>query len=504
MVALPRWMVVVALGLASLVPLWAGLASDHQLLGDDSLITLTYAKNLARGSGFVFNHPPPSLGTTTPLYALLLAALSRLMPFLPMTQIAVWVGVLCWIALVWAFYWWRQVFRLSELDAVVVGLAIASSGWVRYLGMEATLFALLLVAGLASALRGMHWLSGVLCFLLFLTRGEGVLLFAILLLWNVYREVRSKAVVEQGRLGPTVRLTIGFALPLMVWVGYAWPTFGNIFPNTLSAKVAQVESGLWRPFLSRLVGEWAPGWGRGLGIANIPYLNAWYLFAVVGLVSALRRRREIALLLLWVVAYVAGYAILGVAAYPWYAIPMHFVLNVMFAVGVATAAARIVRMTSARWARVGIGCIVLGLMSGVAWPTVDDIVRGTTSDKDRAYYELAQWIDGHVPADASVAYHEVGYLGFYTENPIVDLMGLVSPDLTSHVSSRDFGAGFWDRRPEVFIYLEGSRFLAMAMQRPAFAAEYLPIAVLPGFDQKSITVFCRVDSMVSGIEPGSL
>jgi hypothetical protein len=65
--------------LMSFFPLW--VAYHHQLaLNDDTYITLTYAKSLAAGRGFVFNHPPATFGTTTPLLTFIVAGLSLLLP----------------------------------------------------------------------------------------------------------------------------------------------------------------------------------------------------------------------------------------------------------------------------------------------------------------------------------------------------------------------------------------------------------------------------------------
>ncbi|HLF80433.1 MAG TPA: hypothetical protein VI410_01595, partial [Anaerolineales bacterium] len=44
---------------------------------DDAYITYRYARNLAHGDGFVYNHGERVLGTTTPLYTILLALTSR-------------------------------------------------------------------------------------------------------------------------------------------------------------------------------------------------------------------------------------------------------------------------------------------------------------------------------------------------------------------------------------------------------------------------------------------
>src|ERR1051325_10123216 len=50
-----------------------GMAYSTHATGEDALITLRYAENLALGQGFVYNPGEHVLGTTTPLYTLLLA-----------------------------------------------------------------------------------------------------------------------------------------------------------------------------------------------------------------------------------------------------------------------------------------------------------------------------------------------------------------------------------------------------------------------------------------------
>ncbi|MEK7327184.1 MAG: hypothetical protein AAB217_18220, partial [Chloroflexota bacterium] len=43
---------------------------------DDAYITFRYARNQVNGLGFVYNHGDRVMGTTTPLYTLLMAGLS--------------------------------------------------------------------------------------------------------------------------------------------------------------------------------------------------------------------------------------------------------------------------------------------------------------------------------------------------------------------------------------------------------------------------------------------
>ncbi len=52
--------------------------NQWEFYGDDACITFRYAQNLAWGAGFVYNAGEHVLGTTAPLYALLLSVPVRL------------------------------------------------------------------------------------------------------------------------------------------------------------------------------------------------------------------------------------------------------------------------------------------------------------------------------------------------------------------------------------------------------------------------------------------
>ena len=70
---LPEWVAVGGiLALALAVRVWFG---PH--LRDDAYITFRYALRLAGGHGFTFNDGERVLGTTTPLYTVILAGLAR-------------------------------------------------------------------------------------------------------------------------------------------------------------------------------------------------------------------------------------------------------------------------------------------------------------------------------------------------------------------------------------------------------------------------------------------
>ena len=474
-----------------LVPIVAALGVDHRLIGDDPLITLTYAKNIAAGNGFVFNQGDPVLGTTTPLFALVVGGLMAVLPGVPGTAIAVWLTALCWIGLIWSFYFFRDSFGIPVATATWIGASIAAAGWVSFLGMEAYPFALLLVVSLGSAYGRRPLLAGILGGLLFLVRGEGILFFGLAALaagWVWARGGRERP-VSLLRSKPFLIL-LGFLIPLGLWSFYAMPVFGNIFPNTLAAKIAQVDSGLWPAFQTRLIGDWIPGWKIGPSL-GFTLLNLFFVLAAFGLLRIARNYPRLLVLPLWALAYGSGYALLGVPGYPWYRLPIEFVLIVLVAVGLEGVTSICGSAHTQTWRRLVAhvpGAVVIVLLFG---STLDAIRTPRVREKDHAYFKLAAWFDENGSPGERIAYMEIGYLGYYTDLGIVDLVGLVTPEITSRVAARDFTSGFWELEPEYLVSLEGSRFILPILDNPEFAPQYERVAELDGFEGLGLSVFRR-------------
>ena len=479
------------LSFCSLVPIVAAIGLDHRLLGDDPLITLTYAKNIAAGNGFVFNQGEPVLGTTTPLFALLIGTMMAVLPGVAGTAIAVSATTTCWLGLIWSFYLLKEPFGIPISVATWIGAAVAVAGWIPFLGMEAYPFALLLVVTLGSAYSGRPLLTGVLGGLLFLTRGEGILFLGVAALAGFWVQARRDESRPASLLRSTPFLTlVGFLIPLGLWSLYAMPVFGNIFPNTLGAKIAQVDSGLWPSFQDRLLGVWIPGWAIGPSLGP-SFVNLFYVLALAGLVRIARDYPRLLALPLWALAYASGYALLGVPGYPWYRLPIEFVLIVLVAAGLDGLAALGGSAHPRTWRRLVAHAPVVLVLAWLFWPTLQTIRTTHTREKDQAYFELAKWFDDHGKIGERIAYMEIGYLGYYTDLGIVDLVGLVTPDITHRVAARDFTSGFWELEPEYLVSLEKSRFILPIVNNPDFARQYERVAELDGFEGLDLSVFRR-------------
>ena len=103
---------------------------------------------------------------------------------------------------------------------------------------------------------------------------------------------------------------------------------------------------------------------------------------------------------------------------------------------------------------------------------------------------LTKWLRDNTEDSHSVAYIEVGYLGYFTNNRIIDLAGLVTPDITDNIAKGDFASGFWDHRPDYFVYVPDFDWAFEGITADArFGESYIPVAELPGPGDANLTIY---------------
>jgi hypothetical protein len=469
-----RWLVACGLLVFSLLPLWAAL-NHSGWLNDDGLITLTFSKNLVAGNGFVFNHPPATLGTTTPLMALMVAALKLTLPWFKIESIAIGVSCAAWLGIPFLFCFFRKSWQLEGWEALVVSLFAVLPGWLSSLGTEPYLFEFLMILGLSLYFRGNLILAGLTIGLSHLARGEGALLIVVVGVYQLLQENLNREGAKRRALKRLSLLAVGFAIPVGIWFIYAFDTFGHIFPSTLDARHAWAQIKPGHSLLVRLWNEFMPRWGDHLGWRPL----WWMLFALGAYIAAFRQKRWSALLL-WAGLYVAGYTILDVSAHGWYQLHLIFVASIMVGLG-AVACAK--KMRSWRWAaRAGIApsLVFLGLLLALsAIPTLRGIREQAAPSYSAPYSELAAWFKEHASPEESIAYIEIGYLGFYTDNRIIDLAGLLDRRISEHVGKRDLSWAVWEYSPDYYISSpEFDRIIGNLPGKSEFQAIYQPVAQL--------------------------
>jgi Gpi18-like mannosyltransferase len=156
--------------------LWTGFTAD------DAFITFRYAENLAAGLGFVYNEGQQVLGSSTPLFTLLLSALiAAKITALHGALLISWIAVGLTAVIVYRMARSLRLGRLSYLPTLIYIL------WPRSIiadnsGMETALFTLLVTAALFYLRQRQIYYALAAATMASATRIEGMFLLAILMI----------------------------------------------------------------------------------------------------------------------------------------------------------------------------------------------------------------------------------------------------------------------------------------------------------------------------------
>jgi arabinofuranosyltransferase len=431
--------------------LWA---SSQGLAGfplDDAWIHQTYARNLAETGQLAYLPGEPSAGSTSPAWSFLLS-----IGYLLGVDFRIWanlLGALSLAATAWLAY--RLLLRLPGLRqlsgqisqpaaALFAGLFCAVEWhlvWAAGSGMETILFAglsLALVEYFSSQIAvrqspeaptsvqkeqaivsavGIGLLGGVLV----LTRPEGLVLAGLVILGLVVFPRPTDRSQVLGRLLSAGLSLLALAGVLAPYLAFNLRTSGAIFPNTFYAKQVEYLSDwslpvrFWRVLSPTLAGAQIlllPGFGY-----------AAYLL--------IRRRAWPAVLpLVWWLAVLSVYALRLPVNYQHgrYVIPTIPWVIIYGLWGTAS-------MLRPRSSNLIVRVLSRGTPVAIALLAVLFWARGAIAySDDVAYIEgemvaMAHWLEENTLPDTVVAVHDIGAVGYLTDRPLLDLAGLITPEV---------------------------------------------------------------------------
>ena len=388
---------------------------------DDAWIHQTYARNLALLREWAFIPGKPSGGSTAPLWSALLA-------------IGFWLNLAPYA---WNFFlgasalWILSLLGENAMRGLVpayrprfpwVGAAMALEWhlvWAAASGMETLLYGLLATAVLVFVISGSQKFFGLglLIGLSVWVRPDGITLLgpaalAILLSQPSWPK-RMRALVNLG---------LGFGSPFALYLLFNLKISGHPWPNTFYAKQAEYAELLQSPFLGRLISEVLPLL-TGVGVILLPGM-------VLAIVSAVRRR---AWGVLAAAAWLAGF----LALYAWF-LPVTYqhgryvmpTMPIFFLLGLAGLAEFCLKHGQRNsWVITTFWRLAAGVVLVVFWG-----VGAFTYAQDVAVIEsenvaTAKWVSLNVAPGALVAAHDIGALGYFGGHEVVDLAGLISPEV---------------------------------------------------------------------------
>lgn len=409
------------LALAAVLPLALYVVRERAIAGvsgfplDDSWIHLHFARNLAEGRGFAYNPGHPVAGSTAPLWTLLLAAGAALAG--PSVGLAKTLGTACALAAALLSRRAALAWGAPPAVALVAGVALLWTGaiaWGALSGMEVTLAALLVAGALLAHARERAALTALLAALAVTARPEAALLLPLLLLARPLTLARAAAFVVIP------------ALVLAPMVAFSYATVGAPYPATAAAKVeggligwlGGVREPLTVTLLSRpwaYVKEWVVWlWQTNplLPLALPAVALAWW-----------RAGRALGVVALALVIHPIGMAILAPYRGPSFQEGRYSIHLLPLAVLVLAAG---LARPLARW-RALLG-LWLALALWTLFPAAERYAWGV-QNIEAMQVRIGRWVAANTPPRARLAVNDVGAIAWVSRREIVDLMGLVTPEI---------------------------------------------------------------------------
>jgi hypothetical protein len=398
---------------------------------DDAWIHFQFARNLARGEGFSFNPGEPTAGSTAPLWTLLLAAVYLMGGDFPAAGQL--LSSACFLVTIPATYVLAKRLTSSSWAAWIAGAVVAVNGrmvWAGLSAQETCLFAALSLFAIGYHLtdrtrRRYRLRTAVLFAAAALSRPEGYLLFALSMADFLFHIIRRGT--ASRRRWPVVPVLL-FAALVLPYIVFSLSTGGHLLPNTYHAKASP---GLL-PYFDFL------GAAAAYLVLDNPLLLPFLLLGLAVLLG------QAPLLSLWTAGLVIAYAFLHVDLYQHgrYLIPLIPCNAVVAAVGLLEARI-LARRRGLRWRppAVASAALLALVVAATGWrlPVVADSYSWDVRNINDMHVTLGRWVAETTPEDTVLALNDVGAITYLSQRHVVDMAGLITPQLQPLLRSPERG-----------------------------------------------------------------
>jgi len=445
------WLAVVILSIA----LSARLLPGPRTI-DDSFITYRYTRNILAGNGFVYNPGERVLGTTTPLYTVLLVMLGFItggtqapFPLLSLLVNALCDALTCLLLL--------RLGRKLESPLAGIGCALVwavapYSVTFAIGGLETSLYVLLLTSTVSAYIDRRYPLAAFLGALSLLTRPDALILLgpmALDRLISLFISRRREATFARRVRSAAVDLVIFLAL-VLPWVIFSVAYFGSPLPHSIAAKSLAYrlpgDAALIRllqhyatPFLENLT------FGTpAIGVGAVLYMFLYF----VGARHAFQAQKHLWFWLAYPWLYFITFAVANPLIFRWYLTPplpayfLAILVGVEHILGQVASGLRIKEQSVARTALISIFVVLAPLgLTLRGWTLHPDHAQGRPAPDmafiklELLYRQAADYLAPEMSVSSSpplLAAGDVGVLGFYTGARILDTVGLNSPVSTRY------------------------------------------------------------------------
>ena len=334
------------------------------------------------------------------------------------------LGLSAWLTYRLALCVWPEHAAAARLAGVLVAVEWHMV-WAAVSGMETLLFVALMMAAFVIPARRAGWL-GVCIGASILARPDGLTLLPFV----GARLLLDPAAPARRRWTQVLLFVGGFALLFLPYLAFNARLAGSIWPNTFYAKQAEYAVYRQLPLLQRLA-----------SLTLQPFVGAQALL-VPGIVVAAwvwwRRRRWGALLVIgWLGVFLAAYVLRLPVTYQHgrYLMPL---IPGLLAAGVGGSAHWLRLQAPAATLRQNVSwprlvsrtwVLAFAVLSAAFWGLGAKTYQADVQIIETEMVWPSKWISQNTPPGAVIAAHDIGALGYFGQRQILDMAGLVSPEV---------------------------------------------------------------------------
>jgi len=412
---------------------------------DDPWIHLTFAKNLAEyGSFSYYKNEMSTAGSTSPIYTIILAA-----GFLITKNEMVLSYVLGIFFLVFAGIWFYRLssfeFGKENIFAILCTAIFIVDKWMNFIadsGMETTMFIFLLIATVYAYKKRQAVATAVFAGLILWTRPDGTAFLGALVLdylWCVYLSKKDKNIKLFSK--PELYKIIGiFAGIIVVYFGMNLKLSGSILPNTFNAKLTYYAP----EFRSRsafLQGEvWDYFTAGAYGIVMFGFAIAVLKF-IFDTVKQKYNPNFVYIVFAFALVFIYWYKMPYAHRFGRYLMPIIPFMILASMTGFREAAKMIASYLKSRQVANGFNIIAA---VAIIFFGLQNYFDNKKSYADECKYindrqvVAAKWIRDNTKETDIIGTHDVGAIAFYSQRKIVDVAGLVTPELINKLHDENY------------------------------------------------------------------
>lgn len=412
---------------------------------DDPWIHLTFAKNLAEyGSFSYFKNEMSTAGSTSPIYTMILAV-----GFLITKNEMVLSYVLGIIFFVLAGIWFYRLSSFEFLRENIFALACTAifviDKWMNFIadsGMETTMFIFLLLITAYSYKKRQSVATAVFAGLLIWTRPDATAFLGALVLdylWCVYLAKKDKSIVLFTK-SELIKMGGIFAVIVLAYFGMNLKLSGSILPNTYNAKLTYY-SPEFRSRSAFLQGEvWDYFTSGAYGLIMFGFIISILKF-VFDTAKKKYNPNFLYIVFTFALVFIYWYKLPYAHRFGRYLMPIIPFLIIVSMGGFRELARLTASYFKSKQIANGLNFILILLVLVLSVPNyLDNKTAFATECKyinDRQVV-AAKWIRDNTKETDIIGTHDVGAIAFYSQRKIVDVAGLVTPELINKLHDKNY------------------------------------------------------------------